>query len=67
MSAQIICLADRRPKSEDIPEIDWQTAVDVAIRDLVEIELMWGTPHALERLSECRAMLAAFISSQLLI
>ena len=53
-----LCLADRRPKSKDMPEIDVLTAVDVAIRDLVEIESIWGTPQALERLSECRAMLA---------
>jgi hypothetical protein len=45
------CLADRRPKSEDMPEINLLTAVDVAIRDqverdLVEIESIWGTPQA---------------------
>ena len=59
MSAQIICLADRRSDAESASEIDLRTAVDVAIRDLMEIEAVWGTPLALQRLGECRAMLRA--------
>ena len=34
-----------------------RTAVDVAIRDLQEMEDQWGTELALERLAECKAML----------
>jgi hypothetical protein len=33
------------------------TAVDVAIRDLRDVEAHWGTTLGLERLLECRAML----------
>ena len=57
MSAQIIQLCDRRAAVEVDPEIDLRTAIDVAIRDLREIEAQWGTALALERLAECRSML----------
>ena len=58
MSAEIISLCDRRSKAHitDL-EIDLRTAVDVAIRDLQEIEAHWDSELALKRLSECRAML----------
>lgn len=59
VSAQIIRLCDRRTPttSPDHVEIDLATAVDAAIRDLEEIEALWGTGLALERLCECRTML----------
>lgn len=58
MSAEIISLCDRRSKTDtQNHEIDLRTAVDVAIRDLQEIEAHWGSELALERLSECQAML----------
>ena len=57
MSAEIIRLRDRRRDAEASLEIDLPTAIDVAIRDLREIEAQWGTALALERLAECRAML----------
>jgi len=57
LSADIILLCDRRPDVEERLEIDLHTAIDVAIRDLREIEARWGTALALERLAECRAML----------
>jgi hypothetical protein len=57
VSAKIIRLCDWRTQIDPDPEIDLYTAVDVAIRDLVEIEALWGTDLALERLTECRRML----------
>jgi hypothetical protein len=59
LSAEIIQLCDRRAKAEENLAIDLRTAVDVAIRDLREIEAKWGTAQALERLDECRSMLLA--------
>ena len=47
---------DPKPTSRTL-EIDLRTAVDVAIRDLQEIEAHWGSELALKRLSECQAML----------
>ena len=55
MSAEIIWLHDRRVEAD--LEIDLRTAVDVAIRDLQEIEAHWGATLAFERLAECLAML----------
>lgn len=65
MSADIIRLSDRKVASA--PElaidlaidlgIDLRTAVDVAIRDLREIQSCWGTDLARERLLECQDML----------
>ena len=64
MSAEIIRLCDRRVEAEaDLDEIDLRTAVDVAIRDLQEIEAHWGTKLALERLAECRAMLRTVLAT----
>jgi hypothetical protein len=57
LSAEIIWLCDRRVEAEADLEIDLRTAVDVAIRDLQEIEAHWGAPLAFERLAECLAML----------
>ena len=57
MSAEIIWLCDRRVEAEADLKIDLRTAVDVATRDLQEIEAHWGTELALERLAECLAML----------
>jgi len=53
LSAEIIWLRDRREEAEFDLEIDLRTAIDVAIRDLQEIEANWGTKLALERLAEC--------------
>ena len=64
MSAEIIRLCDRRAPAESGSEIDRRTAVDVAIRDLREIQDNWGTTLALERLVECRELLdTAFAAS----
>jgi len=59
VSAEIIQLSDRRKPAERIAAIDLHTAVDVAIRDLREIQDNWGTALALERLVECRELLHA--------
>lgn len=63
MSAQIIRLCDVRPKSEPEFAIDLLTAIDVAIRDLREIEIHWGTDLARERLSECQEMLQSVFAA----
>ena len=64
MSAEIIRLCDRRQPTEPYSEIDLRTAVDVAIRDLREIQNNWGTSLALERLVECHELLrTAFAAS----
>jgi len=60
VSAEIIQLCER---GGGIVDLDLLTAVDVAIRDLREIEAHWGTELAFERLAECRAMLAAVLST----
>ena len=63
LSAEIIWLCDQRGETEAALEIDLRTAVDVAIRDLQEIEAQWGTERALERLAECKAMLRIVLST----
>jgi hypothetical protein len=57
VSAEVISLCERRKPAESLCEIDLHTAVDVAIRDLREIQDNWGTSLALERLAECRELL----------
>ena len=62
LSAEIIWLCDRAEAETDL-QIDLRTAIDVAIRDLQEIESQWGTERALERLTECKAMLRIVLST----
>jgi hypothetical protein len=62
LSAEIIRLCDRRVESEAKLAIDLRTAVDVAIRDLREIENLWGTEVARERLIECQEMLRSVLA-----
>ena len=57
MSAEIIWLCHRRAEADADVEIDLRTAVDVAIRDLQEIQAHWGSELARVRLAECRSML----------
>ena len=57
LSAEIIRLSDRKVARETELTIDLRTAVDVAIRDLREIQSCWGTDVARERLVECQDML----------
>ena len=63
MSAEIIWLCDRRVEADTELPIDLRTAVDVAIRDLQEIQAHWGTELALERLAECRSMLRTVLEA----
>jgi hypothetical protein len=59
VSAEILRFSDFR-----IDEIDLVTAVDVAIRDLQEILLCWGSEVARQRTVECEVMLRrAFCAS----
>jgi hypothetical protein len=63
LSAKIIQLSDRLAAREASLDIDLSTAVDVAIRDLREIEASWGTKQAYERLVECEAMLRTVLAA----
>jgi hypothetical protein len=57
LSAEIIWLCHRRAEADADVAIDLRTAVDVAIRDLQEIQAHWGSELARVRLAECRSML----------
>jgi hypothetical protein len=57
MSAEIIRLNDFRVDDASDEEIDLVTAIDVAIRDLREVLLYWGSDKARERVQECGDML----------
>jgi hypothetical protein len=57
MSAKIISFSDYRIDDGADGEIDLATAVDVAIRDLREILLCWGSEVARQRAEECELML----------
>jgi hypothetical protein len=58
VSAEIVKLSDYRVDDGADGEIDLVTAVDVAIRDLREILLCWGSEIAQERAQECESMLS---------
>jgi len=57
VSAEIVKLSDYRVDDGADGEIDLVTAVDVAIRDLREILLCWGSDIAQQRAQECESML----------
>lgn len=57
MSAEILKFSDYRVDDSADVEVDLVTAVDVAIRDLREILLCWGSDTAQERAQECELML----------
>jgi hypothetical protein len=63
LSAEIIWLCDRQAEGRDDLAIDLRTAVDVAIRDLQEIQSHWGTEPARERLLECQEMLSSALAA----
>jgi hypothetical protein len=63
LSAEIIWLCDRRAKRETELAIDLRTAIDVAIRDLREIQAHWGTDLARKRLLECQEMLRSVLAA----
>ena len=56
MTAEIIRLF-RTAEPEARTEIDLETAVDVAIRDLNDVQALWGTAVGLQRLRECQELL----------
>jgi hypothetical protein len=56
VSAEIVRLSDYRINDVD-SEIDLATAVDVAIRDLREILMCWGSDTARKRVEECESTL----------
>ena len=58
MSAEILNLSDYRTDDSADVDIDLVTAVDVAIRDLREILLCWGSDTAQQRAQECELMLS---------
>ena len=57
MSAEILRFSDYHVDDGADGKIDLATAVDVAIRDLREILLCWGSELARQRAEECELML----------
>jgi hypothetical protein len=57
VTAEILWLSDYRIDDGAHDEIDLVTAVDVAIRDLREILLCWGSEIARQRAEECELLL----------
>jgi hypothetical protein len=57
VSAEILKLNDYRMDDGADSDIDLATAVDVAIRDLREILLCWGSETARQRAEECELTL----------
>ena len=68
MSAKILKLSDYRIDDAADSEIDLLTVIDVAIRDLHEILMYWGSDRARQRTEECELMLrraySEFVVSQ---
>ena len=68
MSADIIILSDYRSGDVADDEINLATAVDVAIRDLREILVGWGSEAARQRAEECeltlRQAFSGFVSDR---
>ena len=63
MTAKIFKLSDYRSADIADGEIDLVTAVDVAIRDLHEILMHWGSEGARQRAQECEQMLRHVFSN----
>jgi hypothetical protein len=57
VSAEILKFSDYRIDDGPDDEIGLETAVDVAIRDLREVLLCWGTARARQRVEECELTL----------
>jgi hypothetical protein len=57
VSAEILNISDYRMDDSADGEIDLVTAVDVAIRDLREILVSWGSEVARQRAQECESTL----------
>ena len=68
MSPKILKLSDYRIDDVADSELDLLTVIDVAIRDLREILMYWGSDRARQRTEECELMLrraySEFVVSQ---
>jgi hypothetical protein len=65
VSAEIISLCERRPARCDVPELDVITAIDVAIRDLCEIEVLCDSTEARQRAAAfCQPAATASVQNQ---
>jgi hypothetical protein len=68
VSEKILKLSDYRIDDAADSEIDLLTVIDVAIRDLREILMCWGSDRARQRTEECELMLrraySGFVVSQ---
>jgi hypothetical protein len=68
LSAEIITLSDYQISHVADDDINLATAVDVAIRDLREILIGWGSEAARQRAEECeltlRRAFSGFVSGQ---
>jgi hypothetical protein len=68
VSEKILKLSDYRIDDAADSEIDLLTVIDVAIRDLREILMCWGSDRARQRTEECELMLrraySEFVVSQ---
>jgi hypothetical protein len=62
VTAEIFTLSDYRIHEVADGEIDLATAVDVAIRDLREILVAWGSETARQRAEECELTLSRAFS-----
>jgi hypothetical protein len=62
VSADIYQLSEYRSTDCADCEIDLETAVDAAIRDLRDILLDWGSEGARQRAQECQQMLSLAFS-----
>jgi hypothetical protein len=57
VSTKILKLSDYRIGDVADSELDLLTVIDVAIRDLREILMYWGSDRARQRTEECELML----------
>jgi hypothetical protein len=57
VSPEILKLSDYRIDDVADSELDLLTVIDVAIRDLREILMYWGSDRARQRTEECELML----------
>jgi hypothetical protein len=57
VSTKILKLSDYRIDDVADSELDLLTVIDVAIRDLREILMYWGSDRARQRTEECELML----------
>jgi hypothetical protein len=68
VAAEIFRFSDYRLDDVADSEIDLATAVDIAIRDLREILVLWGSETARQRAQECESTLrqafSGFVAGQ---